>query len=322
MVSAEVWGRGTAVGAIYLNNGTANPFANVEPVDIPATVQSAYGRSVAVGTLVKNGAPDVLVVDGGPGVAGYYPTTLDQNPVAQNDTAVCAINKSIQTNVLANDAAGSGESLNAGSLTITSAPHHGTASVNSTNGSVTYQPTSGYSGSDSFQYTVRDGLGALSNMASVSVRVQPAPVATNDTATLQANHSITVNVLANDTSTGGTLNTASIKIAVSPAHGTAAIMSGEVLYTPTMGYSGLDTFQYSVQDNLGTTSNVATVSVEVTAPPSNGGGGAMDFLDIVALAGLVLFHSRSSKQQRRALTTRSDISCAIAQATKVMRGFV
>ena len=42
-----------AVGAIYLNNGTANPFANVAPVDIPATAQSGYGRSVAVGALVN-----------------------------------------------------------------------------------------------------------------------------------------------------------------------------------------------------------------------------------------------------------------------------
>jgi hypothetical protein len=291
-----------AVGAIYLNNGTANPFANVAPIDIPATPQSGYGRTVAVGTLVKNGAPDVLVVDGGPGLANYYPTTLDQNPVAQNDSAVCAINKSIQIAVLANDTAAAGQSLSVSSLTISSVPPHGTTSVNSMNGSVTYQPASGYSGTDSFQYTVRDGLGALSNTASVSVRVQPAPVAANDTTTLQTNQSVTINVLANDTSSGGTLDMASIKVAVSPAHGTAVVMNGAVVYTPTTGYSGLDTFQYSVQDNLGTTSNVATVSIEVTAPPSGGGGGgAMGLLDLLALAGLVLIHSNSKARQRRAL---------------------
>ena len=291
-----------AVGAIYLNNGTANPFANVAPIDIPATPQSGYGRTVAVGTLVKNGAPDVLVVNGGPGLANYYPTTLDQNPVAQNDSAVCAINKSIQIAVLANDTAAAGQSLSVSSLTISSAPLHGTTSVNSMNGSVTYQPASGYSGTDSFQYTVRDGLGAPSNTASVGVRVQPAPVAANDTTTVQANQSVTVNVLANDTSSGGTLDIASIKVAVSPAHGTAVVMNGAVVYTPTTGYSGLDTFQYSVQDNLGTASNVSTVSIEVTAPPSGkSGGGAISLLDLVALAGFVLVHSCSNKRQRRAV---------------------
>jgi hypothetical protein len=169
------------------------------------------------------------------------------------------------------------------------------------NGSVNYQPASGYSGTDTFQYTVRDGLGARSNTASVSVRVQPAPVAANDAATLPADQNVTINALANDMSTGGTLNLTSIKIVVSPAHGTAVVTNGEVVYTPTMGYSGLDTFQYSVQDNLGTTSNVATVSIEVTAPPSGGGGGAIGLLDLMAIAGFVLIRARRRNPQQAAL---------------------
>ena len=288
-----------AVGAIYLNNGTATPFANVAPVDIPATSQSGYARGVAVGTLVKNGAPDALIVDqdlingGQSGAAAYTPTEVDQDPIAQNDTAVVAVNKSIQVNVLANDTASPGQTLNVSSVTITTGPAHGTATVDS-NGSINYQPTSGYSGTDSLQYTVSDDLGAQSNNASVSVRIQPAPVALNDTATLQANKSSTINVLANDTSAGGTLNPSSIKIVVSPTHGTAAVTNGDVEYTPATGYSGLDTFQYSVQDNLGTTSNVATVSIQVTPPPSSGGGGgSVSLLDIAALVGFALMGSRS-----------------------------
>jgi hypothetical protein len=280
-----------AVGAIYLNNGTANPFANVAPVDIPANPQSGYARTMSVGTLVKNGVPDILVGAAGPGNGNYYPTTLDQTPVAQNDSAVCAINGSVQINVATNDVAGSGQSLNLSSVTITTAPQHGSATVAATTGVVTYQPANGYSGADSFQYTVRDGLGATSNIASVSVSVQPAPVATNDTATIQANQSATLSVLANDTSAGGTLNPASINVVIPPAHGTAVVTSGAVVYTPATGYSGLDTFQYSVQDNLGTVSNVATVSIEVTAPPSSGGhsgGGAIGVLELAALAAFVL----------------------------------
>lgn len=280
-----------AVGAIYLNNGSANPFANVAPVDIPATSQSGYGRSVAVGTLVKGGTPDVLLVDQDPGPAGYYPTSLDQAPVAQNDSAVVAIDKSIQISVLANDSAGPGQSLNVASVTLMTTPQHATVTVNSTDGTVTYQPATGYSGSDGFQYTVSDGLGAVSNVASVDITVQPAPMAANDTDTVQAGQASTINVLANDTSGGGTLDPASIKIVAPPAHGTAAVSNGEVVYTPTTGYSGLDTFQYTVQDNLGTTSNAATVSIDVSAQASagrGGGGGAMSFLDVLALAGVLL----------------------------------
>jgi hypothetical protein len=296
-----------AVGAIYLNNGTANPFASVAPIDIPATPVSSYARGVDVGALVQNGAPAVLVVDAGlitggqSGAAGYAPTILDQNPIVQDDTAVVAINKSVQVNVLANDTAATGESLNASSVTVTTVPAHGTTTIDPATGSITYQPASDYSGADSFQYSVQDNLGAQSNTASVTVSVQPAPVAANDAATLQANKSVMIAVLANDTSSGGTLDPASIKIVVAPTHGTAVVSSNDVTYTPATGYTGLDTFQYSVQDNLGTPSNVATVSMNVTAPPSSGGGGSLSLLEVLALVGLTLV-----RPVRSVLSTRME----------------
>ncbi|HLZ07590.1 MAG TPA: FG-GAP-like repeat-containing protein, partial [Chloroflexota bacterium] len=279
-----------AEAAIYLNNGTVSPFSQVAPVDIPATTYSGFAYSTALGKLVKNGPLDVLVSDQN-GLGGYSSITFDQDPAAQNDSEVCAVNKSVAINVLANDAAGPGETLNPNSVTVTTAPQHGTTSVNTTTGTVTYQPATTYSGTDSFQYTVRDKLGALSNTATVSMRVQPAPAANNDTATLQANHSITLNVLANDSSNGGTLDAASVKIVAPPAHGSAVANSGAVVYTPTSGYSGLDTFQYTVQDNLATVSNPATVSIEVTAPPSGGGGGSLGLFDLLGLAGILLIPS-------------------------------
>jgi Bacterial Ig domain/FG-GAP-like repeat len=304
-----------AVGAIYLNNGTASPFAGVAPVDIPVTRQTnGFARSVAVGTLVKNGTPDVvLTVDGELGLASYSPLTLDQGPVAQNDSVVTAVNKSIQINVIADDSAGPGQTVNASSLTITKAPQNGTVSVNA-NGSIIYTPSPGYSATDGFQYTVRDSLGGLSNVATVSIRVQPAPIAVNDTATLQANQSVLIDVLTHDTSAGGSIDPASIEIVIAPANGTAIAKNGEVVYTPNIGYSGLDTFQYSVRDNLGTASNAATVSIEVTAvaPPSSeggnsggsgnggsgGGGGAMGLLDLVAFAGFALIRLWLANRQR------------------------
>jgi hypothetical protein len=65
------------------------------------------------------------------------------------------------------------------------------------------------------------------------------------------------------------------------------------------GISRATAAQYSVQDNLGTASNVATVSIEVTAPPSGGGGGgAMGLLELVALAGLVLIARKNGSEGR------------------------
>ena len=297
-----------AEGAIYLNNGTASPFSQVAPVDIPATKESGFAYSTSLGQLVRNGPLDLLVADQN-GLGGYSPITFDQDPSAQNDSGLCAVNKSVTINVLVNDTAGLGETLNPDSVTITTVPHHGTTSVDTTTGTVTYQPATTYSGTDSFQYTVRDKLGALSNTATVSMRVQPAPVANNDTATLQANRNVTINILANDSSSGGTLDAASVKIVVPPAHGTAVANSGgAVVYTPTAGYSGLDTFQYTVQDNLATVSNPATVSIEVTTPPGGGGGGSLNFFDLLALAGLVLIPSIAIRRPSAAIS-RENPSC-------------
>jgi hypothetical protein len=282
-----------AIGSVYLNNGTANPFTGVAPVDIPSAPQEGYGRTVSVGTLMHGGVPDVLVLGEGARPAAYYPTTLDQNPTAQADSVVVALNRSIAISVLANDTAGPGETLKASSVSVMTAPAHGTATVDA-NGVITYQPSNNYTGSDMLQYTVRDGLGALSNVAAVNITVQPAPVATNDTLTGQENQNLTISILANDTSGGGTLNAASVLIVVAPTHGTAVLNNGIVTYTPANGYTGLDTFQYSVQDNLGTASNVATVSLEIDAPPApppaakSGGGGSLDWVELLALGGLLM----------------------------------
>src|SRR5205085_798176 len=72
-------------------------------------------------------------------------------------------------------------------------------------------------------------------------------------------------LLANDRDPdGGTLSIASLTNAT---HGTVAIQSGKVLYTPTTGYLGADSFTYTLSDGQGGTS-VGTVSVTVGAPPN------------------------------------------------------
>ena len=169
-------------------------------------------------------------------------------------------------------------------------------------GSVTYAVTSGYTGTDAFAYTVRDSLGARSQRAVVNIVIQPAPVAVNDSRTLDAGQLVTIDVLANDTSSGGTIDATSITVAAQPAHGAASVVNGQVTYAPAAGYSGVDSFQYSVKDNLGTVSNNATVSLSiqpapVVAPPPSGGGGggggSFGTLELLALLGFLVYSCRS-----------------------------
>jgi ELWxxDGT repeat protein len=122
-----------------------------------------------------------------------------------------------------------------------------------------------------------------------------APTAANDSGSSADGKAVTLSVLTNDTDSDSNLDTSSVKIETAPAHGTAkAETDGTVTYTPTAGYSGSDTFSYTVADSLGKRSNTATVTVTAAATttphPASSGGGALQWIDLVALlAGLGIF---------------------------------
>jgi hypothetical protein len=91
-----------------------------------------------------------------------------------------------------------------------------------------------------------------------------------------------------------------VHIASQPAHGSVSVtQSGAIVYTPTAGYQGSDSFTYTESDNQGAASNIATVTVTAsqTPPPSSGGhsggGGAVGLLDVIALASLLGLRRRS-----------------------------
>jgi hypothetical protein len=121
------------------------------------------------------------------------------------------------------------------------------------------------------------------------------PMAGNDSASSKNDAAVTIDVLANDSESGGTIDTTSVQIVSKPAHGSVSVTaSGSVVYTPVTGFAGSDSFTYSVKHLQGALSNVATVSLSVTAAaaPSGskggGGGGAATLLDLLALGGLAL----------------------------------
>jgi hypothetical protein len=118
---------------------------------------------------------------------------------------------------------------------------------------VHYVPTAGYSGPDSFTYSVRNNQSPpCLGQATCSITVC-ATNAVNDTATVASGGSVDIPVLANDSTTCGVLDCASLTITAAPQHGTLLVQgcSGNCAscvahYTPTAGYSGPDSFSYSV----------------------------------------------------------------------------
>ncbi|MGB0135250.1 Ig-like domain-containing protein, partial [Dokdonella sp.] len=94
------------------------------------------------------------------------------------------------------------------------------------------------------------------------------PVAANDAATVDFDSiGNLINVLANDSDPDG--DPLTISSVTAPMNGTAQIVGDQVSYTPTTGYSGPDSFSYTVTDDSGGTAT-ATVSITVnTAEESN-----------------------------------------------------
>lgn len=98
--------------------------------------------------------------------------------------------------------------------------------------------------------------------ATATVVVNTAPTAQNDSVSVAANStSDTIPVLANDTDVDN--DALSITGATQPAHGSTAWTAGALGYTPTPGYVGTDSFDYTVSDGNGGTAT-ATVTVDVS----------------------------------------------------------
>ncbi|GAB4372591.1 MAG: hypothetical protein Kow0042_15990 [Calditrichia bacterium] len=197
-------------------------------------------------------------------------TSVNFPPVAVNDTVSTNEDTPIVISVLANDYDPDG-TLDPATVTIGTGPAHGTVSVNPATGDVTYSPDLNFFGNDMFTYTVKDNEGATSNEATVYITVlsvNDPPVAVDDSATTDQNVAVVVDVLANDFDIDGTLDPTTVTVVGAPAHGTTAVdpVTGEVTYTPDVDFSGMDSFTYTVDDNQGATSNVATVHIRVLVP--------------------------------------------------------
>ncbi len=149
----------------------------------------------------------------------------------------------------------------ASSIAVATAPAHGTASVAGL--VITYTPTAGYYGADSFTFTAT-GPGGTSAPATVSLTVATpaAPVVA-----VRSGVAVTYNSTGTAVDLSGSVSgvASSIAVTTAPAHGTASVAGNVVTYTPTAGYYGADSFAYTAT-GPGGTSAPATVSLTVANP--------------------------------------------------------
>jgi hypothetical protein len=139
-------------------------------------------------------------------------------------------------------------------------------------GSLVYTPTLDFNGVITFTYHANDGL-TDSNTAVVTITVtaeNDGPLAAADGYTTKEDEPLNVaadGVLANDSDVEDDPLTAVWQSG--PMSGTLSLqLNGSFVYTPTAGFSGVDTFSYRADDGLAQ-SDVATVTLTVVARPSS-----------------------------------------------------
>ena len=180
------------------------------------------------------------------------------SPTPQPDSATTPENTPVTINVLANDSDPEGDPL---TVVSTSSSPRGMTTINP-NGTITFEPRSGFNGITTFSYTVEDPDGNTGS-AQVTVEVTSvnnAPKAVDDTITTIEETPVTINVLANDSDSDG--DAISIDSFTQATNGSVALAGSSLLYTPGQDFAGTDTFVYTITD--GDKTDSATVTVTVT----------------------------------------------------------
>ncbi len=184
------------------------------------------------------------------------PVAIDD--IAATDTDVPAI-----IGVLDNDSdADAGDVLTVSSKTDGT---KGTVTINP-DGTVTYTPNPGFTGSDTFTYSVSDGNGGEDTaIVTVYVGINAPPIAVDDDYSTEEDTTLTVTapgIMSNDSDVDGTITSAKT---TDPSNGSVTVNAdGSFEYVPNANFHGTDSFTYTITDNDSATAT-ATVSITVNS---------------------------------------------------------
>ena len=249
------------LGVLAFNaNGsfTYTPNANAHGVDsftYKANDGSADSNTATVFITIEPVNDLPVAVDDGP-----YSTLQNQNLTVP------------AAGVLTNDTDADGQALTAGNA---SDPANGTVTLNP-NGSFSYTPDTGFTGTDTFTYDVSDGTATDTGLVTINVN-PPNSTPTADATSKSGNEdggAITVTLTGHDadgdalTFSAGTATNGLVTVpsGTSCDANTPSTCTATVTYTPNADFNGGDSFTYTVNDG---TIDSAAATVTMTINPVN-----------------------------------------------------
>ncbi len=191
--------------------------------------------------------------DSAPATVSITVNPVNDLPVALPVTVTTDEDMPVSVTLNASDV--DGDSL---SYFLASSPAHGSLSGSAPN--LTYAPSPNFFGSDGFNYYVNDGT-ANSSEVTVTITVNSVndlPVAYPQSLETQVNTALPITLTGFDVETSA-LN---FNIVAQPAHGSLSGIPPQVSYTPASGYTGNDSFTFTVSDGTAI-SNQAAITIVV-----------------------------------------------------------
>lgn len=293
------------IAASGVLNGTSLLANDIDPdtgetvslVAVAASFTTPQGATVTIntnGTYIydpRNSATLAALPDGATAVDTFPYTVRDINgatttgsasitvtggneiPIAADDTATTLTNTPVNINILTNDRDPDGNPINLFPLPFNTTSAFG-GSVSSSTGfsTLVYTPPAGFSGTDTFTYTITDGTSSDTATVTIDVRQPPPPnnlpIAANDTFTITQGTTVPIDVLANDRDPDG--DSLTLVSFTNPNSGGTLTRNGNTLtYTPPANFIGNDGFQYIVQDSQGgrSTGGVFIAVLQAGTPP-------------------------------------------------------
>ncbi|WP_081216113.1 ExeM/NucH family extracellular endonuclease [Pseudoalteromonas luteoviolacea] len=187
----------------------------------------------------------------------------NQAPVANDDQVDAIQGETVTIDVLANDT-----DADSNSLTVTAAAlSSGAGEVSFSDAQVSFTPSNDFVGVATISYSISDGNGGTAS-ANIVVNVAAknlAPIASDDSANVLEDQSVTISVLGNDTDE----NVASLKVtsaSLTAGRGQVEYSDSTVTYTPAENYHGASQITYVISDEQGLTD---TALISVLVAPQN-----------------------------------------------------
>jgi len=168
-------------------------------------------------------------------------SSVNDAPAASDDRANTYYMQAVSIDALANDTDIDGNALK---ISAVAAPKNGKTIIQGNK--ISYTPAEGFTGEDTFSYTITDGTEKAT--AGVAVTVSYPEFYSKSTAVFSLAVGGTGNANPGDTNTGGASGSSGsgsgeMTIVSQPAGGTVTTVGGSAYYTPGEGTTGIDTYR-------------------------------------------------------------------------------